>query len=81
MHRFEQFQALRREAADLRQTLEDRKIIERAKGTLMKELHLGEDEAFRRLQKLARDSNRKMAEVARMILSPGTAFLPPGPAD
>jgi response regulator NasT len=81
MHRFEQFQALRREAADLRQTLEDRKIIERAKGALMKELHLDEAEAFRRLQRLARDSNRKMAEVARMILNLGTAFLPPGPAD
>ena len=36
MQRFEQFQALRREAADLRQALEDRKVIERAKGLLMK---------------------------------------------
>jgi AmiR/NasT family two-component response regulator len=79
--RFEQFQALRREAADLRQTLEDRKVIERAKGTLMTELHLDENEAFRRLQKLARDSNRKMAEVARVILNMGTACLPPDPTD
>ncbi len=36
MRRFEQFEALRREAADLRQALEDRKVIERAKGLLMK---------------------------------------------
>ena len=36
MQRFEQFQALRKEAADLRQALEDRKVIERAKGLLMK---------------------------------------------
>ena len=36
MRRFEQFQALRQEAADLRQALEDRKVIERAKGVLMK---------------------------------------------
>jgi response regulator NasT len=81
MQRFEQFQELRQEAADLRQTLEDRKIIERAKGVLIRELHLDEDGAFRRLQKLARDSNRKMAEVARMILSTGTTSLPPDPTE
>ena len=55
MRRFEQFEALRREAADLRQALEDRKVIERAKGILMKELALSEPEAFRRLQKTASD--------------------------
>jgi response regulator NasT len=81
MQRFAQFQELRREAADLRQTLEDRKLIERAKGVMIRELHLDEEEAFRRLQRQARDTNRKMAEVARMILSTGTAFLPPDPAD
>src|SRR5205814_6830475 len=37
MQRFEQFRALRREAADQRQALEDRKVIERAKGQLMKQ--------------------------------------------
>ena len=36
MRRFEQFQALRKEAADLKQALEDRKVIEKAKGILMK---------------------------------------------
>ena len=68
MQRFEQFQALRREAADLRQALEDRKVIERAKGLLMKEAGLDEAGAFRRLQMLARDSNRKVVEVSRMVL-------------
>ena len=68
MRRFEQFQAFRREAADLRQTLEDRKVIERAKGLLMKQVGLDEAGAFRRLQTLARDSNRKMVEVARTVL-------------
>ena len=43
MRRFEQFQALRQEAADLRQALEDRKVIERAKGLLMKQAGLDED--------------------------------------
>ena len=57
MRRFEQFQALRREATDLRQALEDRKVIERAKGILMKKAGLDEQAAFRRLQKLASDKN------------------------
>ena len=69
MQRFEQFQALRKEAADQRQALEDRKVIERAKGLLMKKAGLDEEEAFRRLQKLARDRNQKLAEVARVIIA------------
>jgi response regulator NasT len=75
--RFEQFQALRKEAADLRQALEDRKVIERAKGILMKKAGLDENEAFRRLQRLASDRNRKLVEVAQMILTAEEAFQPP----
>jgi response regulator NasT len=67
--RFEQFEALRREASDLRQALEDRKLIERAKGVLMKELGLAEPEAFRRLQKVAMSKNLKLVEVARLVLT------------
>jgi response regulator NasT len=69
MRRFEQFEALRREAADIRQALEDRKIIERAKGILMKELDLSEAEAFRRLQKTASAKNLKLIELARLTLA------------
>jgi AmiR/NasT family two-component response regulator len=69
VRRFEQFEALRREAADMRQALEDRKIIERAKGVLMKELGLSEAEAFRRLQKTASSKNLKLIELARLALS------------
>jgi response regulator NasT len=68
VRRFEQFQELRQEAADLRQALEDRKIIERAKGILMKRGPMDEQEAFRRLQKLASEKSRKLVEIARMIL-------------
>ena len=68
MRRFEQFETLRREAADLRQALEDRKVIERAKGVLMKRGSLDEQEAFRRLQKLASEESRKLIDIARMIL-------------
>jgi response regulator NasT len=66
--RFEQFQRLREETDSLRQALEDRKVIERAKGILMKQGGLEEEEAFRRLQKLARNENKKLAEIARMIV-------------
>lgn len=74
VRRFEQFQALRREATDLRQALEDRKVIERAKGLLMKREHIDEQEAFRRLQKLAMNQNRKLIEVAHMVLSVSEVF-------
>jgi AmiR/NasT family two-component response regulator len=68
MRRFEQFQALRQEAADLRQALEDRKIIERAKGILMKRARLDEQEAFRRLQRLASEKSRKLVDIANMVV-------------
>ncbi|MCC6418235.1 MAG: response regulator [Gemmataceae bacterium] len=67
--RFEEFQALRKEADNLRQAIQDRKLIERAKGILMKRTGQDEAAAFRRLQKLARDTNRKLVEVAQMILT------------
>ncbi len=78
IRRFEQFEALRKEAADLRQALEDRKVIERAKGVLMKKAQLGEQEAFQRLQKLASDKSRKLVEIARMILIAEEALDGPG---
>jgi response regulator NasT len=68
MRRFAQFESLRQEAADLRQALEDRKVVERAKGILMHRAGLDEPAAFRRLQKTASNRNRKLVDVARMIL-------------
>ena len=77
MHRFEQFQALRKETSDLKQALEDRKVIERAKGILMKKAGLDENDAFRRLQKLASDKNRKLIDIAQTILTAEEALEPP----
>lgn len=68
MRRFEQFQELRQQAADLQQALHDRKLIERAKGILMKVAQLDETAAFRRLQKVATERNKKLVEVAEMII-------------
>jgi response regulator NasT len=74
--RFDHFQKLMKEAANLRQAMEDRKLIERAKGLLMKRGRLDEPEAFRRLQKLASDKNKKLVEVAQIILLAEEAFQP-----
>jgi response regulator NasT len=68
MRRFEQFRSLEREATDLRQALEDRKLIERAKGVLMRKLRFDEQEAFRKLQMTAREQNRKLREIAEIVL-------------
>jgi response regulator NasT len=76
MRRFEQFQALHREAADLRHALEDRKLIERAKGILMKK-GWDEEAAFQRMQKLAMDNNQKLVEIARVIITAEQASTPP----
>lgn len=68
MRRFEQLEALKKEARDLRQSLEDRKLVERAKGLLVARLHVDEAEAFRQLQKLAMQTSRKLVDVARDIV-------------
>ena len=76
MNRFQELQAVRGEAATLRQALADRKIIERAKGILMASTGLNEDDAFRRLQKLSWDKNEKLVRVAEMIVMAEGAIAP-----
>ena len=76
MRRFGQFQELRKQAADLQQALTDRKVIERAKGILMKVGDMDEAAAFRRLQKLASDNNKKLVDVAQMIVFTEEATRP-----
>jgi AmiR/NasT family two-component response regulator len=72
--RFSQFLAVVAEAANLRQALEDRKVIERAKGVVMKRLRVNEEEAFRRLRKFANDQNRKLVEVAQTVVGAEEVF-------
>ena len=74
VRRHEEFQSLRKEAADLRQSLADRKLIERAKGLLMKHLGVDEPEAFRRLQKFASNKNKKLIEIAETIVTAAEAL-------
>ena len=56
------------ETRALRQRLDERKVIERAKGLLMVRHGLTEEEAFKRLRKTAMDSRRPMVEIARAVL-------------
>jgi response regulator NasT len=75
MRRFTELQALQRECSDLKQA--DRKVIEQAKGLLMKLTGIDEKDAFSRLQSLASEKNRKLIDAARSILAVETAFAPP----
>ena len=72
--RFAEFQALQKEADDLRQALADRKLIERAKGALMKRAGLDEHAAFQRLQSMASNRNQKLVEIARSLLLAEEAY-------
>ncbi len=66
--RFREFQQLKKEVADLRDALETRKLVERAKGVLMDTQGLSEAEAFRRIQQISMNTRRPMREVAAAIL-------------
>jgi two-component system, response regulator PdtaR len=66
--RHAELEALEAEVSRARQALEDRKLVERAKGLLMAALQLSEQDAFRRLQQTARERNLRLAEVAGRIV-------------
>jgi response regulator NasT len=68
MARFREFRELETEMGDLRETLETRKLIERAKGILMDSQGLKEADAFRKIQKLSMNSRKSMKEVAEAIV-------------
>ncbi|ALU91556.1 nitrate response regulator protein [Herbaspirillum rubrisubalbicans M1] len=65
----ERLQNLTQELATVRESLEERKLIERAKGVLMMKQGLNEENAYRLLRKHAMNQNRRIAEVAQAILS------------
>ena len=73
--RFEEHQTLRHDLAEAQSQLAQRKVIERAKGIVMKQKGIGEDEAYRLLRKLAMDRNAKLADVAGQIVDLAEAFV------
>jgi response regulator NasT len=74
MSRHNQMKSLADEVADLQERLETRKIIDRAKGILMKALNLSEPEAFTWIQRAAMDRRLTMKEVAQAVISPEAAL-------
>ena len=66
--RFEEFQALRSERDEATRKLADRKVLDRAKGVLMKARGMSEDEAYAALRRLAMDRKQPIAQVAAQVL-------------
>ena len=67
--RFREFQDLKDELDATRSQLAERKLIEKAKGLLMKHKKITEDEAYQSLRKMAMDKNKRISEVADGIIS------------
>ena len=67
--RFNAFSRLQRELADARSALEERKLIERAKGILMKMRGLSEEEAFALLRQTAMNEKKKLSDIAQSVVT------------
>lgn len=66
--RFTNYSKLREELAKTRESLANRKIIEKAKGLIMKQRQCTEDEAYNSLRKIAMDKNQKLSDVANSVV-------------
>ncbi|MCJ8519962.1 response regulator NasT [Pseudorhizobium tarimense] len=73
--RFNAFSRLQRELAEARSALEERKVVERAKGILMKMRGLSEEEAFALLRQSAMNEKKKMADIAQSIVTAARLLL------
>ena len=68
LERWREVRQIQQDLAETKETLETRKVVERAKGVLMDSQNLKEAEAFRRIQRLSMNSRKSMREVAEAIL-------------
>ncbi|MEW6204247.1 MAG: ANTAR domain-containing protein [Pseudomonadota bacterium] len=66
--RFREFQALKNELQKTRDQLADRKLIDKAKGLLMKHRKFNEDEAYHAMRKLAMERNQRLVDTARNVI-------------
>jgi len=67
--RFESYQAVKTELAQVKTKLSERKLVEKAKGVLMKARSIGEDEAYSALRKMAMERSLTLGEVSRQLLA------------
>jgi len=66
-----EIEELKERIEDLKETIENRKIIEKAKGLLMEKGSLREDDAYRKIQKMAMDNRRSLRQIADSIIKNG----------
>lgn len=71
IHQFVEVHSLREEVAKLRETIDTRKLVDKAKGVLMKK-GLSEPDAYRKMQKIAMDKRKSLKEVAEAIILMGS---------
>ncbi|CAG1064644.1 putative transcriptional regulatory protein pdtaR [uncultured bacterium] len=69
MARYDEFKSLKVEVDDLKDAIETRKLVERAKGILMKRCNITEEDAFKLLQTHSQKENKKMREIAETIVA------------
>jgi len=69
LSRFAELRDLRGEVTELKDALEARKVVERAKGILMRRFELPEDQAYQRLQKMSRDRRQSLKETAEQLIA------------
>lgn len=67
--RFHEYQGLKKELKQIRDQLADRKIIDKAKGLLMKTKGLDEEQAYHAMRKMAMDQSKPLVDIAQNILS------------
>jgi len=67
--RFREYQSLKDELSKVKNSLEERKVIDRAKGILMKHKQCSEEDAYQLLRKSAMQSNQRIIEVARSLIA------------
>ncbi|MFO1503930.1 MAG: ANTAR domain-containing protein [Steroidobacteraceae bacterium] len=67
--RFKAFDKLRTELQETRQQLADRKVVDRAKGIIMRQRSVSEEEAYELLRRTAMDANLRIAQVAQSVIT------------
>jgi len=73
--RFNAFSRLQRELAEARSALEERKVIERAKGILMKMRGMSEEQAYALLRQTAMNEKKKLADIAQSVVTAAGILL------
>jgi response regulator NasT len=73
--RFEEFKNLRQELSEANIKLSERKVIERAKGLLMKQRNIDEDEAYGMLRKMAMQKNMRVGTLSKQIVQAAELLL------